>query len=116
MLIIVYSNMPKGQIIDKNLDETVHDIAEVDDDDDDDSEGDTQVEVPASGVVRLGTVQPEDEKDPMYLVSRSCLEMLLSKISISHCAEKDCKKETSLSMKLEGCGVKVKWVSLIFFI
>lgn len=58
------------------------------------------------------TVTIEDVKDKKYLLSQTCLLVLLSKVQLA-CNVKGCKKLVKFSLSEHGYAVAVTWVTAI---
>lgn len=95
---------------DVDLAKEVHDIE--DNDNDDELEATVLSSTEKREISLKETVTIEDVKDKKYLLSQTCLLVLLSKVQLA-CNVKGCKKLVKFSLSEHGSAVAVTWVIAI---
>lgn len=95
---------------DVDLAKEVHDIQ--DNDNDDELEATVLSSTEKRKISLKETVTIEDVKDKKYLLSQTCLLVLLSKVQLA-CNVKGCNKLVKFSLSEHGSAVAVTWVIAI---
>ena len=87
----------------------IHDIENQEEDEEEEEDGLGIDKGPVTK--KLVDVNPEDEDDKMFLVSRSALTCLTDLLRLKRCDKPGCQEDIDCQEKSVGCGLVLKWVS-----